>query len=55
MLMGQDATLMRFDAGEMSATAVLGPFTYCCIPVGPVPVSVFVQGSASLVGRFAMG
>ena len=24
MLMGQDATLLRYDAGEMSATAVLG-------------------------------
>jgi Ca2+-binding RTX toxin-like protein len=55
LLMGQDAVLMRFDAGEMSVSATLGPFTYCCIPVGPVPVGVFIQGSAALKGRFAMG
>lgn len=55
MLLGQDVTLMRFDAGEMRATATVGPFTYCCIPVGPVPVGVFIEGSATLIGRFAMG
>ena len=55
MLVGQDVTLMRFDAGEMTARAVIGPFTYCCIPIGPVPVGVFIEGSATLKGRFAMG
>jgi len=55
LLMGQDVTLMRFDAGKMEAKAVVGPFTYCCIPVGPVPVGVFIEGSATIKGRFAMG
>lgn len=54
LLMGQDMTLVRFDAGEMVATAAFG-VSYCCIPVGPVPVTVFIKGSATLKGRFAMG
>ncbi len=54
LLMGQDLTLVRFDAGEMVATAAFG-VSYCCIPVGPVPVSVFINGAATLKGRFAMG
>ena len=53
--MGQDVTLVRYDFGVMKAVATLGPFTYCCILVGPIPVSVFIEGSATLAGRFAMG
>ncbi len=55
MLLGQDVTLMRYDLGTMKATASIGPFTYCCIPIGPIPVGVYVGGSATLAGRFAMG
>ena len=55
MLLGQDVTLMRYDLGSMRATATLGPFTYCCIPIGPIPVGVYIGGSTTLSGRFAMG
>lgn len=54
LLMGQDITLIYFDAGRLKATAAysqkFGP-----IFVGPIPISIGVHGSVSIEGHFAMG
>ena len=53
LLMGEDATLIRYDAGTVRATASVG-YTFR-FAVGPIPMSVSIIGSATLEGRFAMG
>lgn len=53
LLLGEDATLVRYDAGTVRATASLA-YTYR-FAVGPIPMSVALIGSATLEGRFAMG
>ena len=54
LLMGQDITLISYDAGTLQATAgtsiSFGPFF-----IGPVPVTVFIGGSATVKGRFGLG
>lgn len=54
VLMGQDVTLIHYDAGTMRASAGFG---YCFPPllIGPVPVEICLGGSFSVEGRFAMG
>jgi Ca2+-binding RTX toxin-like protein len=54
VLMGKDATLIRYDAGPLEACAGFGmslpPFF-----IGPVPVTVGFGGSACVSGRFVIG
>ena len=54
VLMGKDATLVRYDAGPLEACAGFGislpPFF-----IGPVPVTVGFGGSACVSGRFVVG
>lgn len=54
LLVGVDATLVRFDAGTLRATAGMsvsfGPFM-----AGPVPMEVNLGGSVTLEGRLALG
>jgi Ca2+-binding RTX toxin-like protein len=54
VLMGQDVTLIRYDAGTLRASAGFG---YCFPPIliGPVPIEICLGGSFSVEGRFAMG
>jgi Ca2+-binding RTX toxin-like protein len=54
VLMGQDVTLVRYDAGTLKAGAGFG---YCFPPIliGPVPVEICIGGSFEVAGRFAMG
>ena len=54
VLMGEDATLIRYDAGTFKAGAGFG---YCFPPllIGPVPVEICIGGSFEVAGRFAMG
>ena len=54
LLMGQDVTLVRYDAGTAEATAGLS-YTFGPIFVGPIPISINIAGSVTLRGRFAMG
>ena len=53
-LMGQDITLIRFDAGTLRATASV-EHKFPPIFVGPVPISIGLYGAATIEGRFAMG
>jgi Ca2+-binding RTX toxin-like protein len=54
LFVGVDATLVRFDAGTLTATAGMsisfGPFM-----AGPVPMEVNLGGSVTLQGRMALG
>ena len=54
LLVGKDVKLIEFDAGNLSASfsfdITIGPF-----PVGPVPVSIIIGGSAGVSGHFAIG
>ena len=54
VLMGQDVTLIRYDAGTLRAGAGFG---YCFPPllIGPIPVEICIGGSFEVAGRFAMG
>ena len=54
VLMGQDVTLVRYDAGTLKAGAGFG---YCFPPllIGPVPVEICIGGSFEVAGRFAIG
>jgi Ca2+-binding RTX toxin-like protein len=54
LLLGKDITLVRYDAGKVRATAGVN-YTFGPIMVGPIPISIFLGGSATLEGRFAMG
>ena len=54
VLMGQDVKIVEYRMGTLKATAgfnvTFGPFF-----IGPVPVSVFIGGSATISGTFAFG
>ncbi|MFN2539359.1 MAG: hypothetical protein ABR549_14590 [Mycobacteriales bacterium] len=54
VLMGQDVKIVEYRMGTLRATAgfdvTFGPFF-----IGPVPVSVFIGGSATITGTFAFG
>ena len=54
VLMGQDVTLVRYDAGTLKAGAGFG---YCFPPllIGPIPVEICIGGSFEVAGRFAIG
>ncbi len=54
VLMGKDATLVRYDAGTFGAGAGFG-FCFPPILIGPVPVQICIGGSFRVEGRFAMG
>ncbi len=54
LLMGQDVTLVRYDAGTAEATAGMS-YTFGPIFIGPVPISINIAGAVTLRGRFAMG
>ncbi|MDT7547724.1 MAG: hypothetical protein QOE84_118 [Actinomycetota bacterium] len=54
VLMGQDVKIVEYRMGTLQASAgfdvTFGPFF-----IGPVPVSVFIGGSATIKGNFAFG
>ncbi|MCB0032845.1 MAG: hypothetical protein KDE51_02405, partial [Anaerolineales bacterium] len=54
LLLGQDATLIRYDSGILRATATVD-YTFPPIFVGPVPISIGLFGTVEIRGRFAMG
>ncbi|HYF61909.1 MAG TPA: hypothetical protein VD886_03795, partial [Herpetosiphonaceae bacterium] len=54
VLMGKDATLIRYDAGTLRAGASIN-YTFGPIMVGPVPISIGLGGSIEVQGRFAIG
>ncbi len=54
VLMGKDATLVRYDAGTFGAGAGFG-FCFPPILIGPVPVQICIGGSFRVEGRFAIG
>jgi Ca2+-binding RTX toxin-like protein len=57
VLMGQDVVLVRYDPGDMSATAgIPREFREFFVPTPlGIPIAVALGGSATLKGRFAMG
>ena len=54
VLMGQDATLVHYDAGTFGAGAGFG-FCFPPIIIGPLPIQICIGGSFRVEGRFAMG
>ncbi len=54
MLLGRDATLVRFDGGTLKASVSVS-WTFGPFAAGPVLFDVGIGGSLTLEGRFAMG
>jgi Ca2+-binding RTX toxin-like protein len=54
LLVGKDATLIRWEAGTMEASAGLS-WDFGPIMVGPVPITISIGGEIGLRGRFAIG
>ena len=54
LLVGKDATLIRWDAGTMEASAGLS-WDFGPIMVGPVPITISIGGEIGIRGRFAIG
>ncbi|MHB8576996.1 MAG: calcium-binding protein, partial [Dehalococcoidia bacterium] len=54
LLLGQDVTLLQFDAGTLNAgfsyTQDFGPFL-----IGPIPVGFHITGAASISGHIVVG
>jgi len=54
LLVGQDVTLIRWDAGKLEASFGFSK-NFGPIAVGPIPVSIVISGSAKIEGHFAVG
>ncbi|MDQ3620579.1 MAG: calcium-binding protein [Actinomycetota bacterium] len=54
VLMGNDAVLVRYDAGTLRATAGFS-MSFGPITIGPVPVTITIGGSVEVRGRFVIG
>ena len=54
LLMGKDVTLVRWDAGNLRASAGVS-YSYGPIMVGPVPITIGISGEIAVEGHFAMG
>ena len=54
MLVGHDATLIRWDAGTLEAKAGFS-YDFGPIMVGPVPITITIGGEIGIRGRFAIG
>ena len=54
ILVGRDATLIRWDAGTLQASAGFS-YDFGPIMVGPVPITITVGGEIGVKGRFAIG
>ena len=54
LLVGRDATLIRWDAGTLKASAGIS-YDFGPIMVGPVPITITLGGEIGVEGRFAIG
>ena len=54
VLVGRDATLIRWDAGTLKASAGIS-YDFGPIMVGPVPITITLGGEIGIEGRFAIG
>jgi len=54
VLLGQDQTLVRYDAGTLRAKAGFG-YSFPPIMAGPIPVVISLGGEFEVRGRFAIG
>jgi Ca2+-binding RTX toxin-like protein len=54
LLVGQDATIIRWDAGTLEAKAGFS-YDFGPIMVGPVPITITIGGEVGVRGRFAIG
>ena len=54
LLVGRDATLIRWDAGTLKASAGIS-YDFGPIMVGPVPITITLGGEIGIEGRFAIG
>ena len=54
MLLGRDATLVRFDGGTLKASVSVS-WTFGPFAAGPVLFDIGIGGSLTLEGRFALG
>ena len=54
ILVGRDATLIRWDAGTLKASAGMS-YDFGPIMVGPVPITITIGGEIGVEGRFAIG
>jgi Ca2+-binding RTX toxin-like protein len=54
ILVGRDATLIRWDAGTLKASAGIS-YDFGPIMVGPVPITITLGGEIGIEGRFAIG
>ena len=54
VLMGQDQTLVRYEAGTLRARAGFG-YSFPPIMAGPIPVVISLGGEFEVRGRFAIG
>ena len=54
ILVGRDATLIRWDAGTLKASAGMS-YDFGPIMVGPIPITITLGGEIGIEGRFAIG
>ena len=54
LLVGRDATLIRWDAGTLKASAGMS-YDFGPIMVGPIPITITLGGQIGIEGRFAIG
>ncbi len=54
ILVGRDATLIRWDAGTLKASAGIS-YDFGPIMVGPIPITITLGGEIGIEGRFAIG
>ena len=54
VLVGRDATLIRWDAGTLKASAGIS-YDFGPIMVGPIPITITLGGEIGIEGRFAIG
>src|SRR4029453_13365087 len=54
ILVGRDATLIRWDAGTLEAKAGFS-YDFGPIMVGPVPITITIGGEIGVRGRFPTG
>ena len=54
LLVGRDATLIRWDAGTLKASAGIA-YDFGPIMVGPIPITITLGGEIGIEGRFAIG
>ena len=54
LLVGRDATLVRWDAGTLKASAGMS-YDFGPIMVGPIPITITLGGEIGIEGRFAIG